>query len=99
MTSQHKFLIQDMRYHGGTFYVLIFQNANDIPCLNVFYGARRQPRLPTLLKLVLDDSVVKYKGGFFNTWHHEEWLPHATDESAWEPLMRKSLEVTGLSSP
>ncbi|XP_076815349.1 dehydrogenase/reductase SDR family member 13-like [Clavelina lepadiformis] len=50
------------------------------------------------LKLVLDDSLVKHKGGFFNTWTHEEWLPHATKESAWEPLMRKSLEVTGLSS-
>ena len=30
---------------------------------------------------------------WWTTREEEEWLPHATNESAWEPLMRKSLEV------
>ncbi|CAK8680738.1 retinol dehydrogenase 12-like [Clavelina lepadiformis] len=60
---------------------------------DVYYGY--QP----LLKLVLDDSVVKHNGGLFTGFRHDELLPHATNESSWEPLMRKSLEVTGLSSP
>ncbi|CAK8682069.1 unnamed protein product [Clavelina lepadiformis] len=64
----------------------------------ILFGQELHFGYQPLLKLVLNDSVVKHSSGFFTGFDHEELLPHATNESAWEPLMIKSLEVTGLSS-
>ncbi|CAK8680740.1 dehydrogenase/reductase SDR family member 13-like [Clavelina lepadiformis] len=64
----------------------------------ILFGQELHYGYQPLLKLLLDDSVVKYSSEFFTGFDHEELLPHATNDSAWEPLMKKSLEVTGLSS-
>ncbi|XP_076812995.1 retinol dehydrogenase 12-like [Clavelina lepadiformis] len=59
---------------------------------DVYYGYQ------TSLYTLLDDSVTAHSGGFFTGCSHEKLWPHATNESAWELLKKKSLEVTGLSS-